>query len=152
MKAHRQSIVLEVVDGEAVTSQEQLRARLLARGIETTQATVSRDIRDLGLVKGPDGAYRRPDPPAQNGNHNGSALARAVGEYLRGQQVVAQMVVLKTDTGMAQPLAVALDRAGLPEVVGTIAGDDTVLVICRTDRDAAAFVERLAALGAPVHV
>ena len=74
--------------------------------------------------------------------------SRAVAEYLRGHEVVAQMIVLKTDNGLAQPLAVALDRAGLREVVGTIAGDDTILVICRTDRDASALGERLAALGA----
>jgi transcriptional regulator of arginine metabolism len=147
MKSYRQSVVLELVENESITSQEQLRARLLARGIETTQATVSRDIRDLGLVKRPDGAYRKPDRPGPNGNPNGNALARAVAEYLRGHEVVAQMVVLKTDNGLAQPLAVALDRAGLREVVGTIAGDDTVLVICRTDRDAGALGERLATLG-----
>ena len=152
MKAHRQSIVLEVIEREAITSQEQLRARLLERGIDTTQATVSRDIRDLGLVKRPsDGAYRRPDSMAAAVNENGSALPRAVAEYLRGHEVVAQMLVLKTDTGQAQPLAVALDRARLGEVVGTIAGDDTILVICRTDRDARALAERLAAFGAAAH-
>lgn len=152
MKARRQSIVLEVIEREAITSQEQLRARLLERGIETTQATVSRDIRDLGLVKRPsDGAYRRPDTMATTVNENGSGLSRAVAEYLRGQEVVAQMLVLKTDTGQAQPLAVALDRARLGEVVGTIAGDDTILVICRTDRDARALAERLAGFGAAAH-
>lgn len=148
MKSYRQSVVLELVERESITSQEQLRARLLARGIETTQATVSRDIRALGLVKRTDGAYRKPDTPPPNGNQNGNALARAVAEYLRGHEVVAQMIVLKTDNGLAQPLAVALDRAGLREVVGTIAGDDTILVICRTDRDASALGERLAALAA----
>lgn len=149
MKSYRQSVVLELIEREAITSQEQLRARLQARGIETTQATVSRDIRDLGLVKRPsDGAYRRPNAVTPAAGNGGAGLARAVGEYLRGQEVVAQMVVLKTDTGQAQPLAVALDRAHLGEVVGTIAGDDTILVICRTDRDAAVLAERLTTLGA----
>jgi transcriptional regulator of arginine metabolism len=151
MKAHRQSLILELVEREAITSQEQLRARLMNHGIETTQATLSRDIRDLGLIKrAGDGAYRRPRSLSGDGNGAGAGLARAVSEYLRGHEVVAQMVVLKTDTGQAQPLAVALDRARLSEVVGTIAGDDTILVICRTERDAVALAERLTALGAMV--
>lgn len=144
MKAFRQSLILELVEQEPITSQEQLRTRLRQRGIEATQATISRDIRDLGLIKqASNGAYRKRDAVEVD---DGASLARAVGEYLRRQEVVAQMIVLKTDTGQAQPLAVALDRARLAEVVGTIAGDDTILVICRTDRDAAALADRLTAL------
>jgi transcriptional regulator of arginine metabolism len=70
-------------------------------------------------------------------------VAQAVGDYLRRHEVVAQMLVLKTDAGQAQPLAVALDRSRLPEVVGTIAGDDTILVICRTPDAAQAMDRRL---------
>lgn len=145
MKAYRQSVILEIVEREAVTSQEQLRDRLHGRGIEATQATISRDIRDLGLIKRPsDGAYRPAaealDAPAVDPDE----LCRtAVRDYLRRYEAVSQMLVLKTDVGMAQPLAVALDRARLPEVVGTIAGDDTILVICRTPELAAALGGRL---------
>jgi transcriptional regulator of arginine metabolism len=145
MKHYRQSAILEIVDAEPITSQEQLRERLHGRGIDATQATLSRDIRDLGLVKrAVDGAYRRPalaelerpaDPDA--------VLGAAVVEYLRRYEAVEQMVVLKTDNGMAQPLAVAMDRARLPEVVGTIAGDDTILVICRTRDNASALTRHL---------
>lgn len=145
MKSYRQAVILEVVEREPVTSQERLRARLLERGISTTQATLSRDIRDLGLIKrAPDGAYRRIDAvAASNGGDPDGTLAPAVAEYLRRHEVVAQMLVLKTDPGRAQPLAIELDRAELAEVVGTIGGDDTILVICRTPEGAASLAERL---------
>jgi transcriptional regulator of arginine metabolism len=144
MKALRQAAILELVEQEAITSQEQLRERLRRRGIEATQATLSRDIRDLRLVKrAADGAYRRgvaseaPEPDGAAG------LRRAVEEYLRRHETVEQLIVLKTDTGQAQPLAVAIDRARLPEIVGTIAGDDTILVICRSAAQAMALAQRL---------
>jgi transcriptional regulator of arginine metabolism len=147
MKSYRQAAILEVIDREVVTSQEGLRARLLERGIATTQATVSRDIRDLRLVKqAPDGAYRRAEAvAAANGSDPSRILSQAVADYLRRHEVVAQMLVLKTDTGQAQPLAVALDGAQVPEVVGTIAGDDTILVICRTPEGASVVAQRLTA-------
>jgi transcriptional regulator of arginine metabolism len=143
MKPHRQALILEVIDTEAITSQEQLRTRLRERGIEATQATLSRDIRDLGLVKrAVDGAYRKPQGGETASASNG--LERAVGDYLRGSETVEQLLVLKTDVGEAQPLAIAIDRAKLPEIAGTIAGDDTILVICRSANDAAALAKRLA--------
>jgi transcriptional regulator of arginine metabolism len=135
MKAFRQTAILEEIGRQPVTSQEQLRERLRSRGIEATQATISRDIRDLGLIKQPtDGSYRRA-PVAAPGDAN-EALAQAVADYLRRLDVVAQMLVLKTDTGLAQPLAVAIDATPVPEIVGTIAGDDTILIICRTPEHA----------------
>jgi transcriptional regulator of arginine metabolism len=145
MKSHRQNLILELVDGEVITSQEQLRERLRARGVETTQATLSRDIRDLGLVKrAVDGAYRRPQAAETKPVADPDAILRhAVEEYLRTRETVQQLVVLKTDTGQAQPLAVAIDRVRLGEIVGTIAGDDTILVICRSAPDAAVLSRRL---------
>lgn len=145
MKAYRQSLVLELVDREAVTSQEQLRERLRSKGIQVTQATLSRDIRDLGLVKGAgDGAYRRPAAgEARPPGEPELALRRAVVEFLRRVEAVQQLVVLRTDPGQAQPLAVALDRARMPDVVGTVGGDDTILVICRGQQEAKAFTDRI---------
>lgn len=144
MKAYRQSLIVELIDRQAVTSQEGLRKLLQERGVTATQATLSRDIRDLGLVKrAPDGAYRRPEAVAASATADEETVAQAVTDYLRRHEVVAQMLVLKTDTGQAQPLAVALDRGQLPEVVGTIAGDDTILVICRTPDAAQAMDRRL---------
>ena len=150
MKTLRQAAVLEIVEGEAITSQEQLRERLRARGIEATQATLSRDIHELGLIKRPaDGAYRRsPATAPEAGGDPGVVLRRAVEEYLRHEEAVDHLLVLKTDTGQAQPLAVAIDRARLNEIVGTIAGDDTILVICRTPGDATALAARLSELRA----
>jgi transcriptional regulator of arginine metabolism len=145
MKAHRQSTILELGEREAITSQEQLRMRLQSRGIEATQATLSRDIRDLGLIKrAVDGAYRKPGfVETQSGIDQTVGFRRAVEEYLRSHQTVDQLLVMKTDAGQAQPLALAVDRARLPEVVGTIAGDDTILVICRSGADASAFAKQL---------
>jgi transcriptional regulator of arginine metabolism len=145
MKPHRQSLILELIERESVTSQEALRARLKELGVTTTQATLSRDIRDLRLVKqAPDGAYRRANnAAAASGGEADQSVSGAVADYLREYEVVAQMLVLKTDPGQAQPLAVALDRGRLRDVVGTIAGDDTILVICRTPEDAHAFGQKL---------
>lgn len=145
MKAHRQNLILELVEGEVITSQEQLRERLRAQGISTTQATLSRDIRDLGLVKrAADGAYRRPQAAEAKAVADPDAVLRhAVEEYLRTRETVQQLVVLKTDTGQAQPLAVAIDRVRLGEIVGTIAGDDTILVICRSAADAITLEKKL---------
>lgn len=145
MKAYRQSLVLELVDQETITSQEQLRARLHDRGIAVTQATLSRDIRDLGLVKAAaDGAYKRPlvtegSAPADAA----SVLRRAVANSLRKFEAVQQLVVLRTESAQAHPLAEAIDRARLAEVVGTIGGENTILVICRGEPEARAFTRRL---------
>jgi transcriptional regulator of arginine metabolism len=144
MKAYRQSIILDLVDREVITSQEQLRRRLHARGVDVTQATLSRDIKELGLVKrAADGAYRRPGPEAPRRPAAETELKHAVGEYLRKVARVQQLLVLKTDPGQASPLAVAIDRALLPEVVGTIAGDDTILVVAPDGRRARALARRL---------
>jgi transcriptional regulator of arginine metabolism len=144
MKSFRQAQVLELIDKESMTSQEQLRERLRAVGIEVTQATLSRDIRDLGLVKAAaDGAYKRPsgDPPKPPDAD--AVLRRTVAGFLRRFDVVQQLVVLRTESAQAQPLSEAIDRARLPEVVGTIGGDNTILVICRGDREAQAFTKQL---------
>jgi transcriptional regulator of arginine metabolism len=144
MKTHRQSAILEIVDSEPVTSQEQLRERLRGKSIDATQATISRDIRDLGLIKrAADGAYRRPSAAmAEAPSTAETALPAVVRDYLREREAVEQLLVLKTDVGDAQPLALAIDRARMKEIVGTIAGDDTILVICRSAAHAAALVER----------
>lgn len=141
MKTYRQAAILEIVDTEPITSQEQLRKRLKEKGIEATQGTLSRDIRDLELVKrAADGAYSRPGTPSTEDPVD--ALESAVGDYLRRHERVEQLVVLRTDAGNAQPLAVAIDRARLPEAAGTIAGDDTILVICRSADQADALLRR----------
>jgi transcriptional regulator of arginine metabolism len=145
-KTRRQAAVLELVGNEDIRSQEQLRARLRVRGYNVTQATLSRDIRDLALVKrSADGAYQPQGgeptvPPAA-----GAALQKAMAEYASGVDCVQQLVVVRTGAGMAQPLALAIDRAKLQDVVATLAGDDTILVISRDARHAKALARRLEA-------
>ena len=144
MKARRQAAILDVIQRAPVRSQEQLRRSMRASGFDVTQATLSRDIRELGLVKGgADGAYQPPPRPASNGHAATTLLHRAAGDYLARVDRVQQLVLLRTGPGQAQLLAVAIDSARLPEVVGTLAGDDTVLVITPDVRRARAFVKRL---------
>jgi transcriptional regulator of arginine metabolism len=144
MKARRQSVILELIDREPLHSQELLRRRLHQRGFEATQATISRDIAELGLVKrSGDGAYQRPGAEAPNPETALTALERATAEFLRRVDRVQQLVVVRTGRAHAQAFAEALDRASLPEVVGTIAGDDTILVVARGARAAAALTKRL---------
>jgi transcriptional regulator of arginine metabolism len=141
MKAWRQSQILELVDRDAIPSQEVLRQKLHDRGIATTQATLSRDLRDLGLVKrAGDGAYVRPGT-ARSMVAVTEQLHKAVAALVRGIERVDQLLVVRTDPGQAQGLAVLMDRSQLSEAAGTIAGDDTILIICRGG-DAAQEMER----------
>ena len=144
MKTRRQAVLLELIDREPLHSQEVLRRRLQQRGFEATQATISRDIRALGLVKrAGDGAYQRPGAETSNPETALAALERATTEFLRNVERVQQLVVVRTGRAQAQAFAEALDRAALREVAGTIAGDDTILMIARGARGAAALVKRL---------
>jgi transcriptional regulator of arginine metabolism len=139
MKTQRLDAIRDVVSSSPVANQDELRRKLRRRGIHVTQATLSRDIHELRLSKGP-GGYALPNG---NGIHaaavedDGPPLFDEVLESfgLRVRQAMNQVVV-GTVLGGAQPVAAALDRAAWPEVVGTIAGDDTVLVICADQRRA----------------
>ena len=143
MKSRRQAVILELVDREPLQSQERLRRLLHQRGFEATQATISRDIKELGLVKrSGDGAYQRPGVEAPNPETALAALERAAATFLRSVERVQQLVVIRTGRGQAQALAEAIDRAQLPEAIGTIGGDDTILIIARDAKRAAALVKR----------
>ena len=143
MKSWRQAQLLELIDREPVASQEELRQRLHAKGIEATQATISRDLKELGLVKrAGDGAYARPG--AERGSPAVSEhLRRAVGTLLRSLERVDPLLLVRTDRGQAQGLAEWIDRAQLPEVAGTVAGDDTILLVCRGAAAAQALEHKL---------
>jgi transcriptional regulator of arginine metabolism len=148
MKARRQAVIRDIVQLEPIRSQEQLRRRIRGEGFDVTQATLSRDIRELGLVKGgADGAYQAAAQAVAHPLNATSQLQRAVGEYLTRVSRVQQLVLLRTGPGQAQPLAAALDGARLPEVVGTVAGDDTILVIAPDTRRARALVKRFEEFG-----
>lgn len=149
MKARRQSVILQTLEREQVRSQEQLRRRLRAAGFDVTQATLSRDIRELGLVKGgPDGAYRSPAQTTVASAAQAAALQRAFADYQPRVTRVQQLVLIATGLGQAQALCVALDQAHLPEVAGTVAGEDTILVIAYDVRRARMLVRRLESLAA----
>src|SRR5262245_52496586 len=125
MKSWRQSQILDVIDHDAVASQEELRQHLESRGINATQATISRDLKELGLVKrAAVVAYVRPG--ATRAHPGGELLRRSVATLMRGLERVDSMLVIRTDPGQAQGLAERIDSAQLSEVAGTIGGDDTI--------------------------
>ncbi len=149
MKFQRHNAIRELISRSGVANQDELRRKLRRRGFEVTQATLSRDIHELRLSKGP-GGYSLPGGNG-NGNHAGAAVEEiappSVAEMMesfgvRARQAMNQ-VVLGTVMGGAQPVAAALDREGWPEILGTIAGDDTVLIICSDTRRAAEVESRL---------
>src|SRR4029078_1021104 len=144
VKARRQAVILDVIQRAPVRSKEQLRRSLRAAGFDVTQATLSRDIRELGLVKGgADGAYQ---PPGRGATPNGkpaeAMLERAIAEYLLRVDRVQQLVLLRTGLGRAQALCVSIDDAHLPEGVGPVAGEDTVLIVVPDARRGKALVKR----------
>lgn len=144
MKARRQALILDLLGREPVRNQEQLRRGLKALGVVATQATLSRDIKELGLVKrASDGAYQQSAAPSPPSGRSASAFSRAVTEFVTGVDRVQQLVVLRTGPGQAHAAAVAIDRAQLADVLGTIAGDDTILVIARDPRRARGLADRL---------
>jgi len=125
LKRFRQGQILKLVAAGAVASQDDLKRLLAQQNLRVTQATLSRDLQELKLVKTPEG-YR----PLESAEAAAQpALERVLREYLLDIRDAQNLLVLRTPAGAAQPLALALDREQLPEVVGTIAGDDTVLVI-----------------------
>lgn len=149
MKSRRLSAITDLVEHEAVRSQEQLRQRLVLRGFAVTQATLSRDIKELGLVKrSADGAYQPSGAESEPQATAVATLSRALAEYLLSVDASQQLLVVRTGPGQAQLLALAIDRARIGEVLGTIAGDDTILVICRDDAGAAMARDRLESLAA----
>lgn len=139
-KTFRQGQILKILRARNIGTQEELARELGQLGTQTTQVTLSRDIRELRLVKTPDG-YRQ--LPAERG---GPGLALVADEFLEDIRVAQNLVVLRTAPGTANSLAVALDREDVTEVVGTIAGDDTVLVITPDTAAAENFRQRLLAL------
>jgi transcriptional regulator of arginine metabolism len=147
MKARRQALILDLLGREPVRNQEQLRKVLRAVGVVATQATLSRDIKELGLVKrASDGGYQRQTAPLTSAGGAVSGLSRAITEFVTGVDRVQHMIVLRTGPGQAHAAAIAIDRAQLAGVVGTIAGDDTILVIARDLRSARALADRLTGL------
>lgn len=135
----RHARIVELIRAKAIRSQTELAELLAGDGMQVTQATLSRDLEELGAVKvrGRDGGpavYLIPEdgnPTLRPAEQAPARLVRLLHELLTGVDSSANICVLRTPPGAAQFLASALDRSGLPEVVGTIAGDDTILVVAR---------------------
>ncbi len=123
-KAFRQGQILKVISSQQIHTQDEIAQKLAKLGVPATQVTLSRDIRELGLAKTPQG-YRAMPAPAPSG----PTLANILSEYLLDIREAQHLLVLKTLPGHASTLAAALDRAAWPELAGTLAGDDTVLAI-----------------------
>jgi transcriptional regulator of arginine metabolism len=141
---YRRTQILKLLRSDPEVTQEGLRRKLARRGIQVTQATVSRDLEELGLIKTRTG-YRLPEAvepvvPVQ------PTLQVILKEFLREVSLASNLVVLKTHPGNAQPVAAVLDSQEWPEVVGTIAGDDTVFVATPSAHDAAHMRKKIRAI------
>jgi transcriptional regulator of arginine metabolism len=144
-KRFRQGQILKLITSEAIASQDDLRRRLAQLKLRVTQATLSRDIAELKLVKTAAG-YKPLKPSGEDGGAALPPLARAVREYLLDVRPADNLLVLKTPPGGAQPLAAAVDSERLREVAGTIGGDDTVLIITPSRAARSAVQQRLEAM------
>jgi transcriptional regulator of arginine metabolism len=151
-KAQRQHRLIQLIEQSQVTSQQQLVAMLADSGVQATQATVSRDLEEIGAVKvrsaGGEPVYAVPELPKERVAPE-VHLRRVLGDWVVELGASANLVVVRTPPGSAHVVGSALDRAGLPEILGTVAGDDTVLVVAAqgvTGRRLAARLADLAGL------
>jgi transcriptional regulator of arginine metabolism len=135
-KSYRQGQILKLIRSRPIHTQEELAGALRSLGVPATQVTLSRDIKELGLVKGNRGYQQVTPEPAGPGF---AAIARG---FLRDVRVAQNLLVLRTPPGDANALAVVLDREDWPEVTGTIAGDDTILVVAPDAKTAEALRDR----------
>jgi len=140
-KSLRQRAILNLLRQESVVNQDELQKALRKRGIKAGQPTLSRDIRELGLVKtangysisGGEGSAAPSLPP----------VSRLIREFALEVRTAQNLLVIKTSVGSAQPVAAALDDQEWPEVVGTVGGDDTILIICPDNKDAARLAAKI---------
>ena len=143
----REQAISEIVDDGVVSNQTTLVDLLRERGFEVTQATVSRDIKRLGLIKRParHGGYRyaAPGTASPSAQRTQRQLRSACEEFVTKIEIGHSILVLKTLNGRANAVAVALDECHLPEVVGTLAGDDTILIVARDGRDRGKLIQML---------
>jgi len=140
-KPVRHKVILELLENGPLVSQEDLQRALAKRGCKVGQATLSRDIHELGVVKTAEG-YKRldEDPIAESGLPPAQRLVR---EFVTDVRTAQNLLVVKTAVGSAQPVAAALDAESWPEAIGTIAGDDTILIVTSDNRSATRLAQRI---------
>ena len=145
-KSQRQHLLAKILEEQAVSSQAKLVELLKGEGVDVTQATLSRDLEELGAVKVRvpvgDSVYAVPDDPTERVLPV-DYLRRVLGEWLVEVSVSDNIVVLRTPPGSAHVVASAVDRASLPEIIGTVAGDDTVILVAASDTTGEKVSERL---------
>jgi transcriptional regulator of arginine metabolism len=137
-KAFRQGQLLNIIRSQQIYTQDELARQLIQHGVQTTQVTLSRDIREMGLVKTSEGYRSLPSESA-----GGPKLSDVIDEYMQDVKVAQNIVVIRTSPGNANTLAVALDNEDLAEVVGTVAGDDTIFVVSPDNAAAAHLKQKL---------
>lgn len=137
MKKKRQEKILELIEKETIETQEDLSERLQGLGFQVTQATVSRDIRELNLIKVPAGSGRMKYASSVKQRQDyAERYIRVLKEGTEAINTASQLIVIKTVSGMAMAVAAALDEMELPELVGSIAGDDTIFCAVKSEEDA----------------
>jgi len=143
MKYNRQAKILEIIDAEVIETQEEIAERLKAIGMDVTQATISRDIKELRLIKvmSQDGRYRYA-PLSKSENVVYNRLMTIFTESYVSSDYANNIVIVKTLPGMAQASASTIDSLNWTEIVGSIAGDDTVMIICRAEKIAEEIVNK----------
>jgi transcriptional regulator of arginine metabolism len=147
-RTRRLKAIADLIRAEPLASQEEVTARLRALGFPVTQATVSRDLDQMGAVKVKRGGALTYAMPDQIGDSDWAAarLQRIVGDWVQSVESAGNLLVLKTPPGSAHLVGLALDQAKLPEIAGTICGDDTLFVALRDAVDPAGFAERFRSL------
>jgi transcriptional regulator of arginine metabolism len=147
VKAQRQRLIADIIRRTPVSSQEELAKLLRRHGQKVTQATLSRDLEELGAFKGRQNGkgavYRLPDDPAEA---SGDWLRRMLAEFVVDVASSGNMVVVRTPPGGASAVARALDATGMPDVLGTVAGDDTIFIVSRAEKGGAKLARELRAL------
>lgn len=144
MKKRRQAKILEIISNNDVETQEELQAMLLADGYDVTQATISRDIKELRLVKDLSSkgryVYSTGKKQMENFTHRAGGIFN---ETIVNIDYALNTVVIKCFSGMANAACAAIDSMDIPDILGTIAGDDTIFVLCKTEEKAMLFTNKL---------
>lgn len=144
MKTHRQARVKEIVERVVIRTQDELADALRNEGIDVTQATVSRDIKEMMLVKVPtgDGSYRYAFPAEQNVTVSAARLEKTFQDSVLSVNSSGNIIVLRTLPGTAQAVAYVLDNIRWPEIIGTVAGDDTIFLVVKPEKAVETVLER----------
>ena len=142
-KSERQDAILGLIASHSIASQEDLKRLMGERGWTVTQATLSRDLRDLGVMRAPTESGARYVLPEMVGDEDKLSLDSVLPQWFSKIDGVGELIVLHTLPGGAQPIAEALDSEAWPEIIGTIGGENTVLIVCRSAAARATLTERI---------